>query len=279
MGHVSAGDNLPTMREVARVDAPSLIAFRLRYVMTSTPVIVRGLVTGDMGRFAPEALAARARAQGVAGVPLSAIVTRGGGFAVDARTGVAATTTTLEAQAARLAAGGRGDGVGDAGVYLSATLGELPEVVRGELALPEYAARSWFVRRKFWVSAAGTVSPLHFDVAHNLHTQLFGVKRFVLFRWGDRRYLEPHGLFSSTPNFSAVDLRNPTVAQRAALMKTTPYVAELMPGETLFMPSRMWHHVETVEASVTVNTWFAAGLNVVTAVAAETFKRLRGVSR
>jgi hypothetical protein len=58
-----------------------------------------------------------------------------------------------------------------------------------------------------------------------------------------------------------------------------PVIAELSAGDALYIPSRCWHHVRTLEASIAVNTWFASGPNALAARAADLFKRVRGLSR
>jgi hypothetical protein len=56
-------------------------------------------------------------------------------------------------------------------------------------------------------------------------------------------------------------------------------VAELAPGDAIYIPRRWWHHVRTLVSSVSVNLWWADGEYRLVVLGGDTFKRLRGISR
>lgn len=86
-----------------------------------------------------------------------------------------------------------------------------------------------------WIGAAGTVTPLHYDVCHNLYLQIVGEKRVLLVSPRFSRELRHPSLLSACYWASPVD---PTSAAAAHLPR---WQATLRPGDALFVPSR-WRH-------------------------------------
>jgi Cupin-like domain len=94
----------------------------------------------------------------------------------------------------------------------------------------------------------GSVTPLHFDIdmAHVLHTNLYGRKRWVLFAPSESRNLYQHPMTVR----SYVDVNNPDLNKFPRLQNIKEgYEVILERGETLFIPSGYWHLVEYPESS------------------------------
>ena len=89
----------------------------------------------------------------------------------------------------------------------------------------------------------------------------------------------PHHLFDSFPNGCRVDIENPDFAHFPKLEGVETMVAELEEGDAIYIPRRWWHHVRTLETTVSVNYWWADGTRWALVMAADAFKRLRGISR
>jgi hypothetical protein len=162
--------------------------------------------------------------------------------------------------------------------YVMTDLAALPALAR-DVPLPAVAARALRHTTRLWISPAGTVSALHFDIPHNLHTVLAGRKRFTLFPFSQSRLLYPRNLLASLATVSPVDVERPDYQRYPRLAETRPLVAEIGPGETLFLPGMWWHHVRTLEHTVAVNAFFASGARGVAALAADLYKRARDISR
>ena len=158
---------------------------------------------------------------------------------------------------------------------------ELPQALRDEAPAPVYCARARWRKSKLWISAEGTVSPLHRDASQNLLAQVAGRKTVLLFSPRERGRMYPYPLFSSLPNFSRVDPERPDLARYPRFEDATPLRCELGPSDVLFIPSGWWHHVRTQrgEASISVNFWWAEGKLLLLALAADAFKRMRRISR
>lgn len=134
-----------------------------------------------------------------------------------------------------------------------------------------------------WVSSAGCVTPLHFDLCHGLLTQIHGRKRVLLVapehsrslyrRGGNRRRAKwspgrevgpdaatgnaaedvnintspvnlPRWLFESTERADAHRASFPNVKNVVGEV----YEVILEPGDTLYTPPFWWHHVTTLGA-------------------------------
>src|SRR5207249_1674174 len=76
-------------------------------------------------------------------------------------------------------------GPGTAGHYVMAPTWNLPAAFEREYRVPAYCAGAPHLRAKIWVGKAGTVTPVHRDVPHNLHVHLSGRKRWLLFSPAD----------------------------------------------------------------------------------------------
>ncbi|MRW85530.1 cupin-like domain-containing protein [Pseudoduganella sp. FT26W] len=115
-------------------------------------------------------------------------------------------------------------------------------------------------RPRLWLGNTIT-TPAHFDESYNLACVVSGQRRFTLFppEQVDNLYIGPLD-FAPTPTpISMVNFREPDVdlhprfkdAQAAAL------VADLLPGDALYIPTLWWHHVQsTGPLNMMVNYWW-----------------------
>jgi hypothetical protein len=101
---------------------------------------------------------------------------------------------------------------------------------------------------------------IHHDRDHNLACVLAGRRRFVLFppEQVANLYIGP---IDNPPPLSLVDLDAPDFQRfpRFADALQAAQVAELEPGDALFMPKHWWHHVTSRDAyNAMVNYWWGA---------------------
>ena len=97
----------------------------------------------------------------------------------------------------------------------------------------------------------GAVVNLHYDIdmSNVFLNQFHGRKRVMLFSPEQSPYLY-HQPFTVK---STVDILKPDYQRFPALKKLRGYEVMLEPGETLFMPSGYWHHVEYVDAGYSIS--------------------------
>lgn len=117
-------------------------------------------------------------------------------------------------------------------------------------------------RPRLWLGNE-VVTPAHFDESHNLACVVSGRRRFTLFPPEQAANLHIGPLdFAPTPTpISMVSFRAPDFERhprfRAAL--SAAQVAELEPGDALYLPTLWWHHVESIGVlNAMVNYWWSA---------------------
>jgi hypothetical protein len=107
--------------------------------------------------------------------------------------------------------------------------------------------RAWFLKffSYLFLGPSGTVTPLHVDLymTHAWLTQIAGRKHLLLFSPADRE-LVYHG---------AVDPLHPDLAKYPRFSEATAYEAVLEPGETVLFPAGWYHHVVSLDPSISLS--------------------------
>jgi hypothetical protein len=113
---------------------------------------------------------------------------------------------------------------------------------------------------RIWIGNAVTAQT-HFDLQDNVACVVAGRRRFTLFPPDQlpNLYAGPFDFTLSGPPVSMVDLRNPDIDRYPSFARALEQaqVAELGPGDALYIPYFWWHHVESLERfNVLVNYWW-----------------------
>lgn len=100
-----------------------------------------------------------------------------------------------------------------------------------------------------WLGPAGTITHLHHDLTNNLMVQVVGRKVVKLIS-----ALDTGKLYNHKHVYSAVtDLDQPIDDAAYPLFKdATIFTVTLNPGDVLFIPIGWWHHVRSLDVSVTL---------------------------
>jgi len=113
---------------------------------------------------------------------------------------------------------------------------------------------------RIWIGNRVT-TPTHFDESNNIACVVAGRRRFTLFPPEQiaNLYIGPIDFAPTGTPISLVDLAEPDFGRypkfRDAL--ASAFVAELEPGDAIYMPALWWHHVESLTAfNVLVNYWW-----------------------
>jgi hypothetical protein len=101
----------------------------------------------------------------------------------------------------------------------------------------------------------------HHDLPDNIACVVAGHRRFTLFPPSElaNLYIGPLDLTPAGQAISLVDFAKPDYERfpRFAEALKSAQVAELGPGDAIFIPSMWWHHVESLDAlNVLVNYWW-----------------------
>ena len=99
--------------------------------------------------------------------------------------------------------------------------------------------------------ATGSDVRLHYDIdlSHVFISQFGGTKRIVLFDQDQTKFLYKIPFTTH----SAADLQQLDFEKYPALKLATGYECILEPGETLFMPSGIWHYIQYVNGSFSMS--------------------------
>ena len=99
----------------------------------------------------------------------------------------------------------------------------------------------------------GSVTFLHYDIdlAHIFHTHFHGRKHIILFdnKWSRRLYKIPFATYA----LEDYDISNPDFEKFPALNGLPGYETILEHGETLFMPTGMWHWMKYLDGSFSIS--------------------------
>lgn len=116
------------------------------------------------------------------------------------------------------------------------------------------------VAPRIWFGNA-VVTPAHFDESHNVACVVAGRRRFTLLppEQVANLYIGPLGYAPTGTPISLVDFRTPDFERfprfREALEHA--FVAELEPGDAVYIPALWWHHVESLDkCNALVNYWW-----------------------
>lgn len=153
------------------------------------------------------------------------------------------------------------------------SLGErsVPALYAGSVSLPIYfpgfsqankltGLIKGSVIESIWIGNRTCIAP-HFDNTENIACVVAGRRRFTLFPPDQISNLYP-GPLDLTPAgqpISLVDVRNPDLNRfpRFAEALRAAEVAELGPGDAIYIPALWWHNVEALEDfNVLVNYWW-----------------------
>jgi [protein]-arginine 3-hydroxylase / protease len=259
-----------SVTEIERVPAPPPDVFVREYLRPRRPVVLTGLTDGWLPA-AAWTFARMAERFGDAAVTAARLENRT--LFDDPHEGVVFRKVVLRDFVAAQQGGA------PASDYVMAPLGNFPPALQQDFRLPDYCAGAASLQVKVWLGQAGTVTPLHRDVPHNLNVHLTGRKRWLLFAPAESRRLYPRGLFSGMPNFAAVDPEEPDLERHPRFAGAHATCATVAGGETLFIPHGWWHHTRSLDDAVAMNFWWGGRIVRLASLASTGFKRLRGIRR
>lgn len=139
-------------------------------------------------------------------------------------------------------------------MYFSRTVADVSAVLSADVASFREVLPSEAGPVKMWMSSPGVTARLHNDNSDNLFNQVVGRKRFVLF---DPRAWRDLYMFSSlhpASRQSQVDVHalNITRFPRFRAAWAHGCLADLTPGDALYLPALWFHDVQSVDWSVSV---------------------------
>jgi jumonji domain-containing protein 7 len=111
-----------------------------------------------------------------------------------------------------------------------------------------------------WFGTANNVSPLHYDDDNNFFAQVYGRKHMTLFDPVQTEWLYPYPIHAVMKHLSFVDIENPDLIRHPEYRKAQPMECVLGPGELLYLPAYWWHHVRSLDVSISISFWWPPNL-------------------
>jgi hypothetical protein len=116
------------------------------------------------------------------------------------------------------------------------------------------------VEPRAWIGTA-LITPAHFDESHNIAVCVAGRRRFTVFppEQVANLYIGPIDHAPAGRPISVVDFAKPDFDRFPRFREALAHarVADLEPGDAIYMPPLWWHHVESLERmNMLVNYWW-----------------------
>ncbi|MET0814024.1 MAG: cupin-like domain-containing protein [Pseudoxanthomonas sp.] len=116
------------------------------------------------------------------------------------------------------------------------------------------------IQPRLWIGNRVT-TPAHFDASHNLAVTVCGRRRFTLFapRQVANLYIGPLDFAPTGAAISMARLDRPNDPRFPLLTQALAHslVADLEPGDAIYIPPLWWHHVASLESlNALVNYWW-----------------------
>ena len=116
------------------------------------------------------------------------------------------------------------------------------------------------VEPRAWIGT-NLITPAHFDESHNIAVCVAGRRRFTVFppEQVGNLYIGPIDHAPAGRPISVVDFAKPDFDRFPRFREALAHaqIADLQPGDAIYMPPLWWHHVESLErVNMLVNYWW-----------------------
>jgi hypothetical protein len=122
---------------------------------------------------------------------------------------------------------------------------------------PEWYRADWVKFAQFFLGPSHSLTPLHFDclLTHNLFFQVTGRKRFILLHHDQLPFC-----YRYKWRWCEVDAENPDFLRHPLYRQAQVQECIVEPGDMLYMPPGMLHHVRGLDCSMSFNVdWHTRG--------------------
>jgi [protein]-arginine 3-hydroxylase / protease len=141
---------------------------------------------------------------------------------------------------------------------------DLPTPLKKDIEIPPWCTDANYdmgqgklYQSMLWMGPAGCVSPLHFDPLDNLLVQVKGRKQVTLVSKDESAQSVYAGKdYNQQYNTSAVDVESVDTTKYPLFQNVPLYTGILMPSDGLFIPAKWWHHIRSLDSSISVNFWW-----------------------
>jgi hypothetical protein len=168
---------------------------------------------------------------------------------------------------------------GQPDLYLLSPVEERLPALLDDVVAPEPQRSAPWRSTRLWLGPEGACSPLHRDFPENLFVQMIGRKRVTLIDRRYRREVYPRPPWSSAPNFTRVDPERPDDPRFPRFASVPKLTCVVGPGEVLYIPRLWWHHVRSLDTTLSINLWWAEGAHAWLSRLLQQYARVRGLRK
>lgn len=238
--------------EVPRVERPSRGEFEERFLFPQRPVIVTGAMEGwpALEQWTNDYLKEKVGAHTVR--PSQA---HAGVHLYDPKKRVNDESPPMKlAEYIDLLADGA---ISDGKLYVTQTpiKTALPELWP-DVRFPAFVDEGKYGVVNLWFGPGNNLTPLHYDAANNLLTQIRGRKQVVLCPPREIARVYPFPFRYVGNHISQVNIASPDLTQFPAWAHADRALVELNPGEMLFIPTYWWHAAWGIDQNMSISYWW-----------------------
>lgn len=104
-----------------------------------------------------------------------------------------------------------------------------------------------------WLGPSNTISGYHYDAPDNFFVQVHGRKLVHLVPPSQSEAMYPSDKWDYGACLSSVDAFEPDYKRYPAFAEVRPFSVVLEPGDGLFIPRHWWHHLVSLDPSISIN--------------------------
>jgi ribosomal protein L16 Arg81 hydroxylase len=135
---------------------------------------------------------------------------------------------------------------------------EFPELLQ-DIRIPEWIDYQ-SPAINLWFGSTENVTPLHYDHTNNFFVQVYGHKHLTLFDPMETDLLYPYPPEASASHISFINLEQTDFEKYPGFRQAHALKGVIGPGELLYLPAYWWHHVRSLQISISVNFWWPPDL-------------------
>lgn len=107
-----------------------------------------------------------------------------------------------------------------------------------------------------WIGQPHVIAHCHYDGYHNFYAQLYGIKKFTLFRPTNWPGLYPYPFLHPSHAQAQVNASSEEDVEAFGLVRRVEAMEVVLgPGDLLYIPPLWFHEVESLSISISVNVW------------------------
>ena len=127
-----------------------------------------------------------------------------------------------------------------------------------ELERPDLFPRAFLAKPKIYIGPRGSFSPIHRDRAPNITAQIVGRKRWTFYSPEQGEYVYPYPWRHFLGHFSRINTEDKLrdFKRFPLFRRAEPLEAVVEPGDLIYSPAGWWHHVKSLDATISVHIFW-----------------------